>query len=307
MGFSQQNLKAPFAGPLLFLGAVVGAYVFLLVGDLYTLASIPFLVVLYHGGHESIHGTLITKWGKLGSQRAQLNLLAGILAYAPVGHNFLLVKRSHQAHHWCGRLSKSCTIDGGLSDHGITGHIRYYALLLGLGCFLHEIAGYLYLFLPSRWVPLDIKFDPQRRNMRLYAFCQLIVAGLTLTFLFRGGVYFLICRFVYAMYWGFTQNVAHYGLEIGDSKDSRYAARTYRVSPILNFVLFGSVFCHLEHHLFPFLPGHNLSAQTVGQKRNEVLSVSISPRQGLMAYASDFYRQLKGPQDSSILPKEWRS
>jgi hypothetical protein len=193
-----------------------------------------------------------------------------------------------------------------LRNCGVLGYVKYYALLFGLGSFLHEIAGYLYVVAPAAWIPLDIRFVLGRRGIVRYALSQFALFLLVTWFFIEGGRYYIVCRILYGIYWGVTQNVAHYGLEIAESEASVIAARTYNVNPLLTFLCFGSVFRHLEHHAFPALPGPVLGQPAVLLALQNSSGIRSRPKNGFLAYVRDAMRQLYGPTARRSDPTEWR-
>ena len=55
------------------------------------------------------------------------------------------------------------------------------------------------------------------------------------------------------MVWGLTQ---HMGLKEG-IKDHRFSTRSIRLNPIFSFIYWKMEY-HIEHHMFPLVPSHNL-------------------------------------------------
>lgn len=294
----------PVSGVVVYWVAVASAAASLYYGGWACLPALAAMVVVYHGAHEVVHGTLIPKCGRWAGGRSSHAAIAGILGCALFGHNVLLVRRSHSAHHACGRLRRDCTIDASCAALGWPGVLQYYLLLGGLGCLLHELAGYLYLV--THRVPIPIRFCP-RRYGRLYWITQALVFAVTCVFILRAGWAFVGTRLAFAAYWGLTQNVAHYRLEIAESALSLVAARTYRVNSLAELLLFGSVFRHLEHHAFPYLPGPTLRDPSVTALVAERLGIEPRLRHGLSAYLGDIVQQLRGPWAPPSPSSEWHA
>ena len=59
------------------------------------------------------------------------------------------------------------------------------------------------------------------------------------------------------MVWGLTQ---HMGLKEG-IKDHRFSTRSIRLNPIFSFIYWKMEY-HIEHHMFPLVPSHNLPNYT---------------------------------------------
>lgn len=291
---------APFEPPLssfvFYWILLAGTYLLLICGGPWALLAGPAAALLFNGCHEAVHGSLVPR--RLFSKRARShhNLVAGTLGYAVLGHNYLLLRASHLAHHRCGRSLISCSLEVGYDSLGWLGRVRYYLLLFGLGHTLYEAAGYLYAVLPARFVPMYSRFEPRRYGPVRYRLIQLSVALITILVISRAGaLYFITFRFVLMAYWGMTQNAAHYGLEVGRTRLSRFASRSYEVASPLSFLLFGSPFYHLAHHVFPALPGVRLRNPAVAAAVEERLQGQVLVRSGIAAYVADFLRQLRGP------------
>lgn len=281
---------------------------FILQGNIYSLISIPFLIVCYHGLHEVMHDTIIPRTRFFSYNRNLHNKLLGIFGYGIIGHNFILIRYSHREHHNCGRADIRCTIDGGIKELGIIGYIRYYFLLMGLGYLLHEIAGYLYLFYKLlRYNPLNINQNYLIRKYREIMLTQVIVLTINIVLFYFIGLYFIIIKLSVMVYWGFTQNVAHYKLEIEKNENSKYASRSYRVSKVLNNLLFGATFHHLEHHMFPSIPGVNLNNKAIQSEIRKKLNASPILYYGFASYIKSFLSQLKGPPSLESMNENWIS
>src|SRR5205807_1723657 len=172
---------------------------------------------------------------------------------------------SHRFHHLHGRDAIENTIDGEALANGWLGIIRYYVNLFGWSYWYHEVLGYLYL-LPARWHLVDRTFSPHRVGLFKYYVNQLLVLAISTLLIVKVGWTYILIKVAFGMYWGSTQNVAHYGLEIGGRHNSRLVSRTYRIGRILEFAFFGSGHCHLEHHAFPRVPGFALSSAAIAKK-----------------------------------------
>lgn len=289
-------------GPFLFWSAIFGVIWLVSLKEWVSLLSVPLLIIIHHGTHEASHGTLIPKtW----PYWRRLNFISGCVGFALVGHNYLLMRWSHSRHHLCGRRQKNCTIDMSDLNDGLLGRVRYYALLLGVSAVGHEVAGYLYPLLPRSSNLLDRGFNTCANRRGLYILCQLYVLVATAFLVWSGGFFFLLCRITFLPFWGMGQNVAHYGLEVGQGDGSYIAARTYRVNPLLNFLFFGAGFYHAEHHAFPEMPGLLLWHPKVQQTLENRYGFELLPKHGYRNYLRDMLQQLCGPFPK-LAVRDWR-
>ncbi|MBD2212749.1 fatty acid desaturase [Nostoc linckia FACHB-104] len=250
------------------------------------------MLSLHYGCHESVHSTLIPRTWK-GSTRA--NFILGCIGFAVFGHNYLLMRWSHNYHHICGRLHRNCTIDMTDGNRGIIGRVSYYFSLFGASAVVHELAGYVYPFLPARAKSLAPWFQNKNFKSKLFVKCQLLVFFITLLLIYLGGFYFLICRLLFLPLWGLGQNVAHYGLPVGQGEFPEFSARTYRVNSFISFFLYGGGFYHFEHHVMPNVPGLLLWHPSVSAQIEARLGFSPLPQIGLSNYLKDIFRQFSGP------------
>jgi fatty acid desaturase len=282
--------------------AIIAAILLLALNSPWSLLALPCLIIVYHGTHEAVHGTLFPGGlARNGLSRAAV-FVSGWLGFALVGHNFLFLRWSHGLHHSLGRTHEDYTLDGRAKNGGRLAKAKYYLNLLGFNCLFHEVVGYLYLVTPSRYHILDRRFKPWSFPKALYPVCQLGVLAVTVGLLFLAGPYFVACRLLFCIYWGLMQNVAHYGLEHG----SVHAARTYRVSPILEFLLFKAGYRHVEHHAFPGLPGYCLDDVNVQNELVRVIGFRPEPRKGTLRYWKDVLRQFRGAEAEHVIATEWR-
>ena len=266
------------------------------------LLAIPFMIIIYHGTHEAAHGNIVPE-GVFPPWLGQpLALVSGVIGFAVVGHNFLFLRWSHQLHHEGGRLEEKHTLDGPTRKKWSTGWFGYYFGLLGWNCYFHELMGYLMLVIPNRIIIGGRRFDFDENRRSEYAICQLAVFAVTAILLMKGGLYFVACRVIFAIYWGSMQNVSHYGLEHG----KQHVARTYRLNSILEYVLFRGGFYHIEHHVFPSLPGYCLSDPRILAAAERRLGVGLRPKHGTLSYYQDFFTQYQDPNGKGVDPREWK-
>jgi fatty acid desaturase len=301
-GLKRRWLTVGIASFVLYWIALIAFIILLALRNHWSLLAFPFLIIVYHGTHEAVHGTLFPSGLASKKVARAAAFVSGCLGFAVVGHNFLLLRWSHSLHHSLGRSEEEYTLDGRARKGGRFGRAKYYLNLLGFNCLYHELIGYLYLAIPSKYHILDRRFKPWSFQNGLYAFCQVGVFGLTLTLLFLGKGYFIACRLLFLIYWGMMQNVAHYGLEHG----SVHAARTYRVNPILEFVLFKAGYRHVEHHAFPGIPGYCLDDAYVQTELPKMIGFVPQPRKGTLTYWKDVLSQFRGADAEHVSRSEWR-
>jgi len=279
-------------GPILYWTALIFSVFFLTQDSLLSLIGVPFLVIIHHGAHEAVHGTLVPKkW--YGSKR--LNELSGMLGCALVGHNFLLMRWSHAFHHEFGRLEPEFTIEQSSRNVGWLGRVRYYLQLFGASALMHEVAGYFLPFFPEYSKYLEGGGTDNVFRSGKYLACQVVVFLLTIFFITSGGWYFLLVRSFFLVFWGVGQNVAHYGIFACPIKGMEIAARSYRVNKFMTFLLFGASFYHVEHHAFPTVPGLLLSNSQVLDAFKRAYGFEPNYKIGINSYLKDVWKQFNGP------------
>lgn len=279
-------------GPALYWAAVAASFFTLTRGSLLALLSLPLLLIVHHGSHETFHGSLIP--GDWPAAR-QLNGLSGLIGCTLIGHNFILMRWSHMSHHACGRLEPEFTIDQSSRNRGLIGLMRYYIHLVGASSVMHEFTGYLLPCIPtcSRYLDGgggDLIFRSWR-----FLLVQAIVLAMTVVLLLTGGWYFVLSRALFHVVWGLGQNVAHYGISARFEPGMEAAARSYRVNAAMSFLYFGANFRHAEHHAFPNIPGILLSHSRVAAAFQEIYGFELDYRHGMREYFKDMARQFKGP------------
>lgn len=254
------------------------------------------MIIVHYGTHEAVHGTLFPSNHK----RHLLNSISGFIGFSIFGQNYIFMRWSHMAHHRFGRTDSTYTIDGKNARSNIIDLVWYYSSLLGASCLYHEIAGYLYPLLGDKYHILTRRFKKCYYYNLKYLTFQTGVFLVTILLIYVGGYKFLICRLAFMIYWGIFQNVAHYGLEIGDYKHAHLAARTYRLPSIVEFLMFRGGAYHLEHHAFPFVPGPHLNSKEVQIKLREKLGFIPVPKVGFFVYVFDCLKQFGGPSPKQV-------
>ena len=292
------RIRAPWANFLLYASAIVLLPLCLVSHSWLFLTCVPCMIVIQHGCHEAIHGTLSplrAKW---------INNLAGWLGFAVLGQNLILMRWSHITHHRYGRLDADLTIDQSAAAES---RIHYYLCLLGASNVYHEVAGYIYPLFEPHFNILTRRFEPRYFHNWHYIVGQIFVLVVNIELWMVGGWKWLCCKLVFTLYWGAIQNVAHFGLKTGYYPGSRIASRTYRFPGIVDFILFRAGSHHLEHHLFPHVPGPRLDDSRIAEALRSRLGRSAAIRGGLVAYIKDVLAQYKGPHRSSEEQELWTS
>jgi len=302
MTSNSSRLSPPFTGLLLYLLALIAAITLGCRPNGLNLLCLPLLIVLYHGTHEAVHDTLIP-FGI--PARRPLAALLGIVGFALLGHNFYLLKWSHNQHHTFGRIAAESSLDGPHRAILLRDRVMYYLGLLGVVSFLHEFAGYWYLIPGSHHFPLFPGFRPQRYSLRFFV-AQLTVLVMTAFLIIQSHGWYLVTRGLFAVYCGTMQNVSHFGLEIGSGPHPELAARTYRLPRMIEFLLFRAGFYHVEHHAFPQIPGLHLSNPVIQDRLFETYGIQPRVSFGFRRYVLDAFRQFNGPVSANIDPTEWR-
>ncbi len=266
------------------------------------------LLVVYYGTHEAVHGNLSPIYST--KYKRTINEISGILGFSLVGHNFILLRWSHLAHHRYGRSEIEYTIEG--NAHLMSkpkGLIFYYLNLFGLSCLYYEIAGYLYPIFGTKLKFMDKKFKKTYYRNLKYLLIQIFVFFVTLVLIIKLGVVkFLIIKLSFMIYWGMSQNVAHYGLPIGKYENSHLAARTYRVNFLIEMLMFGAGTRHLEHHAFPNIPGSSLHSKKISEELHKKYSITPTPIKGFHNYMRDFFLQFYGPfmNKKKVKIRDWK-
>lgn len=291
----------PFSGLFLYWGSILLIPFLLQLETLWFLLAFPLMIIVHYGTHEAVHGSLTP-----GKKHSLFSLITGFAGFALFGHNFIFLRWSHLAHHRYGRTEREYTIDGRSENSGKLGLVEYYLMLFGASCIYHELAGYLYPLLGDKYHILSRRFKRKFYRNWAYLLIQTGVFLVTLFLLIIGGWKFVFCRFLFVLYWGAFQNVAHYGLEIGKYENAALAARTYRLPKILEFLMFRSGVYHLEHHAFPNIPGIQLNNPAINDKLKAKLNFSPEPIIGLHRYLLDVLRQYQGPKPTFSHPKDWK-
>lgn len=284
--------RAPLYGLILYCCALLGIIILLFTHSFYWPLVILLMIIVHHGTHEAVHDTLVPN----GSKHTSLASFFAWVGFAVLGHNYILMRWSHQVHHRYGRRKREFTIDGQALTFGRLGTVWYYLCLLGASSIYHELAGYLYPVLGDKYHILSRRFKKRYYRNYAYLMAQAGVLVMTLSLFWLGGTRFLICKLIFTLYWGAFQNVAHYGLEINSGPESRLAARTYRIPRVLEFLIFRAGVYHLEHHTFPRVPGLNLSSPVVLKALEEEVGFCPVPKRGLMRYLGDCLKQYRGPK-----------
>jgi fatty acid desaturase len=306
MSLLHPAFDAPMRGLCLYWLSISMALLLISKGGLLCLMAAPLLIIIYHGTHEAVHDVLWPKSLGSPSFRRYFAFMSGVIGFAIIGHNFIFMRWSHSLHHSHGRDHAINTIDGAASLGGKAATIKYYLGLVGLSYIYHEIAGYLYLISPRKYHILDRRFNPARYKQYAYVLTQSVVLVVNYYLWSLGGLEFAIVKGILMLYWGMTQNVAHYGLEIGCTDYPALICRTYRVSPVLNFLLFGAGYHHIEHHAFPRVPGLCLSNPGVIDALGARFKIRPRVRGGLAVYLRDVLNQFRGPEGKQVNGSEWR-
>jgi len=240
---------------------------------------------LFHAGHEAFHDNLFS--------RPRFNRIFGILGYSCLFHNFYILKSAHIEHHICGRDKKDhCLIDHRHNTYSFFQYIEYYASIIGLNYVLYIFSGFL-LFINERVFNNELGFVKISRKKALQAqvfvTIHLIVVFLVLGF----DAIFLIA--LTSVYWGLSQNVAHYALPVGGDY-AKYASRTFRVSRFWELLFFGSAFRHVEHHVAPHIPGVKLCDPEIQELVISKIGGEPLESTGIRNYFTTLFSQLSGPK-----------
>jgi fatty acid desaturase len=221
--------------------------------------------------------------------------LTGMIVSGVLLHNYSIVRASHLAHHGCGREDRHlCLFDHRDQYPTLRTYIWYYTNLLGRNYFDYIPAGFI--FLASRSFFESLYFKMRLPSRKLVAFSQIFVvmhaaAALVLA---SSPLSTMVAYVMFAVYWGMSQNVSHYGLAIGGEK-AVFASRTYAVGRVVHFLFFGSVFSHLEHHVMPRVPGVLLADKDVAISVAAKVGSVRTRHFGLGQYARHITAQLQGP------------
>jgi len=242
-----------------------------------------FLVFLFHAGHEAGHEHLFAS--------SIANRVFGVLCFSCQMHNYFLLRGAHAEHHTCGREDRAhCLIDHRSKVKSLTAYVEYYALLCGWNYVGFIVAGCL---LPFRSFVFR-HYPFLRYSFRSALLCELVVLLHIVIVFWSFGLMALLVYSLFALYWGVSQNVAHYALPIG-GPHGKYASRTFRVQPALSAAFFGSTFFHLEHHVVPELPSDRLQSAAVSDRVREVIGAQPFVVIGFGGYLKCLVQQFRGP------------
>lgn len=259
-------------------------------GLLPILAIFP-MIIVSHGSHEAVHSTLVPHKFKYGI----VNKLSRWAGFAILGQNFLLMQWSHRLHHKSGRRRFEDTIEQAPYIYNRSGTASYYFLLLGAAAVYYELAGYIYLIVGSKYHILTRQFRSRYYRNWEYSIGQFSVLLVNVVLYVVGGWKFVVVKLLFLAYWGMGQNVAHYGLPVQNSWRGQVASRTYRGPKWLECLVFGAGFYHLEHHLFPSIPGPRLGHEEIAQQARLKLGAEYPTPASLADYIGHYFNQLKGP------------
>jgi fatty acid desaturase len=272
--------------------SVVLFFVFIAIHNFASILAIVPMIIVSHGAHEAVHGTLVPR----SIRGIIIRKASEWVGFAILGQSFILMRWSHRLHHKEGRRRVENTIEQAPYIYKRNGRLKYYLLLAGGAAVYYEIAAYLYPLAGEKYHILSRKFRNRHYRTKEYLFCQLSVLILNVCFYSVGGKYFFAVKLMFLIYWGMGQNVAHYGLAVNDSWSGVIASRTYRGPRWLEFILFRAGFYHLEHHVLPMIPGPNLAHSLVKVRLNEKLNDERSVIPGTLSqYIKDYFVQFAGP------------
>lgn len=242
-------------------------------------------IVLYHAAHELMHESIF--------RSRSVNRFVGVLVQSCCLHNYFLLRAAHAAHHRCGREDRGhCLIDHKHTTYRMREHVYYYSYLCGLNYYVYAVAGLIYVISPSMF---NKHFFFARFKGGYVPIVQCIV-GLNMALLiYFLQIQFLLWLFLFGLYWGLSQNLSHYALQTG-GPGAKFASRTFRVSPVWEFVFFGSIFRHLEHHVLPHVPSHKLGSRYVAGHVRKVIEGEPLVSYGIRAYWWAMIQQFRGPQ-----------
>lgn len=259
------------------------------------IAAVLIWPMLFHGTHEQIHASLFV--GQLRSSRLRrvFSQAVGVFGSAHFGQNFFVIKRAHLEHHIVGRSGQPHgLIDHRLEVYGKWERLFYYAEVLGLNYWAYWAAGLIFIISPAAFSKCFFRIK-LRQSIPVLLGQIVVISTLLLQITVMGWILFLIAHVLFSVYWGLAQNMAHYGLEIGGS-NSRVASRTYALPAVINFLMFGSVFRHLEHHVLPRVPGPLLGCPGVQLEVARRLNGSTYPIGTAKDYVKSMFGQLRDPQ-----------
>lgn len=250
-------------------------------------------IVLYHAAHELMHESVF--------RSRRLNRFVGALVQSCCLHNYFLLRAAHAAHHRCGREDRGhCLIDHKHATYRVREILYYYFYLCGLNYYVYIAAGPIYVMSPKMFN----KYFFFARFKGGYVLTVQCLVGLNIAFL----IYFLQAQFLlwlalFGLYWGLSQNLSHYALQVG-GPGAKFTSRTFRVSPVWEFILFGSIFRHLEHHVLPHVPSHKLGDPEIAERVRKTIKGEPLVSHGIYTYWWTMLQQFRGPQPKI---RNWKS
>lgn len=250
-----------------------------------------FLIFLFHAGHEAGHEKLF--------RSSLANRMFGTFCFSCQLHNYFLLRGAHAEHHVCGREDKQhCLIDHRSNVPSLKVYLEYYAFLFGWNYVGLVAAG---LLLPFRGY-VNRHYPFLKYVFRSALIAQLAVLLHAVFVFWTLGFTAFILYGLFAIYWGMSQNVAHYALPVGGPY-GKYASRTFRVHPWLSTAFFHSTFFHLEHHVAPEISSNKLGSEVLSNRIQGAIGGRPLVEYGIWSYVRCLVRQFRGPFPNY---EEWR-
>ena len=292
----------PWIGTLLIVCAITTTPI-LVVGANYAYAPFSVLgfLILNFGSHAALHKTLFKVRGKWSFFANETVLL---LAYGLQLLNYQMIFDGHmRQHHRDGRNDPRTNdiADGPLN---MRSYAKYYVGLIFVPYLYWLTIGFL------RSVYVVRKRSETRSGRRFAPYLlpplvpQLLILAYIVTALLLNPIHFIVYFVTTTLLWNLLQNVAHYGLSGETRRLNAIAARSYRVNWVVRLITFGSL-AHVEHHVFPNVPGYQLSSDSMQLRVAEKIGAPPIHRIGTLTFLKDVLTQFKGPIARETLSTAW--
>lgn len=297
------QLTAPLRGPIVFwlsFALVILGFAF---DGITSYALLLFVVPIFFGSHEALHGTLCLSRTRNAASR-RCNDIALVAGMAVQFMNPVLLRASHLVHHADGRHGDGYAPDVIAGKPSIWDHVRYYSYLMGVAALLQQASSMLLLIVQPNALPFT-NYVPVRTRAWTYRNSQLLViAAATLGIIVGGLSKFAFYECLVCFSWSVLQNAAHYGLRGIDANTERVCARTIVLGEPFHSLTFGAT-AHLAHHVIAGVPGLRLREPEVQAYIAQELQLSPLIERGISRYALAILRQFKGPLSEQDLTTEW--
>lgn len=264
-----------------------------------------FILPIMFGTHEAIHENFLPNSNQNTFKRIHNDIILLVGGSFQI-MNFKLLRQAHLKHHALGRYGDGYSPDITTRPPKFIDFMIYYFYLTFIPAFLYQLASFVLVFVPARYLPFDFKLELHKDKSQIPYF---VVQVACLFFLFLsityGGIQkFFIYETFLVFVWSVLQNSAHYGLKGVNSKTDRVCAHTYILEKPFKALTFGTT-SHLAHHVEMDIPCLDLYDRKSLEAIEQKLDVKISIKYGILSFIKDIISQFKGPIHIDNLHTGW--